>query len=87
MRQKDKNIQLLETAYQIGVAVTIIIYLIGAVLLMPGLSVAAGYWLLGLSVGTALAAGTCQVIASILMSDQIYEDHGMTPPRKQKRHA
>ena len=85
MIQKDKSIQLLETAYQIGAAATVVIYAIGAVLLMSGLSVAAGYWLLGLSVGTALAAGTCQVLASMLMSDQIYEAHGMTPPRKQKK--
>ena len=86
MKDRNKRIRILELIYQIGLVVTVVLFTLAACL-VSGVNVVAGYWLLGLSIVAAAGSGAAQVYASVLTSDQIYEDHGMTPPRKQKRHA
>lgn len=86
-QEREKRIDTCERYYFIGVVACLLAFMGAALCLFIELNVL-GYILLGLSVVIAAAAGGAQVYGSILESDQIYIDHGMTPPRyRSKQHA
>ena len=83
-RERAKKIELYGLLYIVGLISTLASYVTGALLLGAGLNIA-GTICLGLAIALALGAASCQVYASVLESDQIYIDSGMTPPRFKKR--
>ena len=84
-KERERKIERLERLYVVGLVLTCLAFASAGILLSLD-RLLLGYIMLGSSLLIALVAGTAQVHAAVLTSDQIYIDQGMVPPRYRSKH-
>ena len=84
-KERERKIERLERLYVVGLLLTCLAFASAAIILSMD-RLLLGYIMLGASLLIAIGAGTAQVHAAVLTSDQIYIDQGMVPPRYRSKH-